>query len=111
MTKSELIKVIADNFDEIESSKNSNKKFEELNSKEKANFIINLVFGTIQEELIEDGKVSISGFGTFYVRERAEKQCVNPRTKNMITVPAYRTAVFRAGKNLKDAVNEAVDKD
>ncbi|MCI5910687.1 MAG: HU family DNA-binding protein [Oscillospiraceae bacterium] len=105
MTKSELIKVVANNFDEIE-AKEDGKKFEEMNSKAKAEFMINLIIGTIQEGLIEDGKVSISGFGTFSVKDRNSKQCVNPQSHEMMTVPSYKAAVFKAGKNLKEAVNK-----
>ena len=46
------------------------------------------------------------GFGTFEVRERAEKTAINPRTKEQITVAAKKVPAFKAGKALKDAVNK-----
>ena len=49
-------------------------------------------------------KVQIVGFGTFEVRERAERLGRNPRTKESITIPASKVPGFKAGKQLKDAV-------
>ena len=49
-------------------------------------------------------KVTISGFGTFEVRERAERQGINPRTQEPITIAASRSIVFKQGKALKDSL-------
>ena len=106
MTKSELAKVVADRYTKFEESLDSDKSFDDLSVKAKSEAMINIVLESITEALIEDDKVALSGFGTFEVRERVEKQCVNPQTKEKMTVPAYKAAVFKAGKNLKDAVNK-----
>jgi DNA-binding protein HU-beta len=45
------------------------------------------------------------GFGTFEVKERAERAGRNPQTGETITIAASKTPTFKAGKNLKDAVN------
>ena len=50
-------------------------------------------------------KVSLVGFGTFEVKQRAERIGRNPRTKEQIDIPASKIPVFKAGKALKDAVN------
>ena len=57
--------------------------------------------------MIEDGKVQIVGFGTFEVKERAEREGRNPATGQAMVIPATKTPKFKAGKALKDAVNEA----
>ena len=56
--------------------------------------------------IAEKGDYSLVGFGTFEVRERAEKTAINPRTKEQITVAAKKVPAFKAGKALKDAVNK-----
>ncbi|MGE8355901.1 MAG: HU family DNA-binding protein [Microvirgula sp.] len=48
--------------------------------------------------------VTLVGFGTFYVGERAERNGRNPKTGEMIKIPAARSPKFRAGKGLKDAL-------
>lgn len=49
--------------------------------------------------------VSVVGFGTFTVRERAARTGRNPRTGEEITIAASKSPAFKAGKALKDAVN------
>ena len=49
-------------------------------------------------------RFSISGFGTFEVRERAERQGINPRTREPITIAASKSIVFKPGKALKDTL-------
>jgi len=49
-------------------------------------------------------KVSLVGFGTFYVTERKARNGRNPRTGKTINIPARKLPKFRAGKNLKDSV-------
>ena len=47
---------------------------------------------------------AMTGFGTFEVRERAERQGINPRTREPITIAASRSIVFKPGKSLKDTL-------
>ena len=49
-------------------------------------------------------KVSLVGFGTFSVSERAERTGINPSTKATITIPAKKVAKFKAGAELSAAV-------
>lgn len=65
---------------------------------------VNAVFATIAQELGKGEKIQLVGFGTFEIRERAEKQGRNPRTGETMTVPASKVPAFKAGKALKDAV-------
>ena len=60
---------------------------------------------TVTEELKNDGKVQLVGFGTFEVAERAERNGRNPKTGEAITIPASKSPKFKAGKALKDIVN------
>jgi len=60
--------------------------------------------GLIAQALQRGEKVSLTGFGTFEVRERKARTGRNPRTGGIIEVPATRAAAFRAGKGLKDGV-------
>ena len=49
--------------------------------------------------------VSLIGFGTFTVRDRAARMGRNPRTGEAINIKASKNPAFKAGKALKDAVN------
>ena len=60
---------------------------------------------TVKETLKDGEKVSIVGFGTFEVRERAARSGINPQTKEKIEIPASKAPAFKAGKALKDALN------
>ena len=59
---------------------------------------------TVEEQLKAGESVQLPGFGTFEVRERAERKALNPRTKETITVPATKVPAFKAGKALKDII-------
>ena len=60
----------------------------------------------ITEAMKAGDKVQLMGFGTFEVRARAAHTGRNPATGETIEVAASKTPVFRAGKALKDGVNE-----
>lgn len=66
--------------------------------------IIDEIFDTITRELEGGNAVVITGFGTFEVRERQARSGVKPGTTERITIPAKRYPAFKAGANLKDAV-------
>ena len=68
---------------------------------------VDAVIESIKDGMIEDGKVQIVGFGTFEVKERAEREGRNPATNQTMLIPATKVLKFKAGKALKDAVNEA----
>lgn len=61
---------------------------------------------SVEESLEKNEKVQLVGFGTFEVRERAERKGRNPKTLEEITIPASKVPVFKAGKELKDKVNK-----
>lgn len=66
---------------------------------------LNAMLESIQELLSEDGKLTLTGFGTFAVETRKERPGRNPRTGESITIAASKVVKFRPGKLLKDAVN------
>lgn len=74
-------------------------------SKKAADEAVSAVLESITKALESGDRVSLVGFGTFEVKERSERTCVNPQTREKITVSACKVASFKAGKNLKDAVN------
>lgn len=63
-------------------------------------------FVDVVEAALKSGeKIQLIGFGSFEVRQRAARKGMNPQTKKEITIPATKSPVFKAGKQLKDAVN------
>ena len=63
------------------------------------------VFKTISDSLAGGEDVALSGFGSFTVRSRKERQGRNPATGQPMTIPASKSVGFKAAKALKDAVN------
>ena len=90
MNKAELIDAVADSADL---------------SKADATRAVDAVLDTVTGALKRGEQVSLVGFGTFEVRERAARQGRNPQTGATIQIAASRAPAFKAGKALKDAVN------
>jgi len=59
----------------------------------------------VTEALKNGDQVSLIGFGTFSVRDRAARTGRNPQTGETINIAASKNPAFKAGKALKDAVN------
>lgn len=57
------------------------------------------------EALADGERVQLVGFGSFEVKARAERLGRNPQTGEEVKIPAGKSPVFKAAKNLKDAVN------
>ena len=90
MNKSELVEAVA-------AATNS--------SKSEAQASVDAVINAITDALKKGDKVSLTGFGTFEVRNRAARTARNPQTGEAIQVKASKAPAFKAGKALKDAVN------
>ncbi len=60
--------------------------------------------GLIAAELVNGGKVAISGFGNFEARERKARTGRNPHTGETLDIPATRAPAFKAGKPLKETL-------
>lgn len=89
MNKSELIEAVAQSADL---------------SKAAAARAVDALVQSITQALKEGDQVTLVGFGTFSVRERAARSGRNPRTGQTITIAASKVPGFKAGKALKDAV-------
>ena len=89
MTKTDLIAQVAANTEM---------------SKKDAERAVSAMFEALGKAMAECEKITISGFGTFEVRERPERKGRNPQTGAEITIEASKLPAFKAGKALKDAV-------
>jgi DNA-binding protein HU-beta len=90
MNKSELVDAVA-------SATNGTKG----DAQASVDAVIDAITGALQR----GEKVSLTGFGTFEVRDRAARTARNPQTGETIQVRASKAPAFKAGKGLKDAVN------
>ena len=90
MNKSELIDAIATSADI---------------SKADAGRALDATLETITGALKKGDSVSLVGFGTFVVKQRAAREGRNPQTGQTIQIAAANVPGFKAGKALKDAVN------
>ena len=61
--------------------------------------------GAVTGALSKGDSVALVGFGTYSVKERAERKGRNPQSGEEITIKAAKIPSFKAGKSLKDAVN------
>ena len=75
-------------------------------TKKDAETALKAFIDSVQEALENGEKVQLVGFGTFETRERAAREGRNPRTKEVISIPASVVPVFKAGKEFKDRVNK-----
>ena len=73
-------------------------------SKKDTEATVTAVLETIISALEDNEKVQLGGFGSFEVKERAERTGRNPKTNEPIVIPAGKMPVFKAGKVLKDAI-------
>lgn len=76
-------------------------------SKKDTEATINAMVTAVSDALSKGDKVTLVGFGTFQVRERAAREGRNPRTGGVLKIPARRAPAFAAGKGLKEAVGGA----
>jgi DNA-binding protein HU-beta len=67
--------------------------------------IINQTLQVIMDSLKSGDKVTLTGFGTFEVRETAARTGTNPRTKQKIDIAAGKRPAFSAGTLLRNAVS------
>ena len=91
MNKSELVDAIADSADL---------------SKASAGRALDAAIDAVTSALKKGDAVSLVGFGTFSVKQRAARTGRNPQTGAEIKIPAATVPSFKAGKALKDAVNK-----
>jgi DNA-binding protein HU-beta len=91
MNKSELIDALAESTEV---------------TKSEAGRLLDGFVGTVTDVLKGGDQIVIPGFGTFSVGNRAARAGRNPQTGETIEIKASRVAKFKAGKALKEAVQE-----
>ena len=74
-------------------------------TKKDAEKAVKAVFSVISDSLTKGDKVQIIGFGTFELRQRKAREGRNTRNNEPIQIEASKTPAFKAGKQLKDLVN------
>ena len=89
VTKKELAEILADKYGY---------------TKKEANEVVTTIFDEIAANLAAGNEIDISGFGKFYVKERKEREGINPATGQKITISSSRVPAFKAKKALKEAV-------
>jgi integration host factor subunit beta len=90
MTKAELVRKLANKI--------------KLNRKQ-AEDVVNAMTQSISDSLAGGNKVEIRGFGSFVIRERNARIAHNPRSREIVEVPAKRVPFFKAGNDLRKVVD------
>lgn len=91
MTKEEMIEMMAENSGI---------------TKKQAGEALQAFMDGVTKQLKKGDKVSFAGFGTFSVSKRKARTGRNPQTGAAIQIPATKVPVFKAGKNLKQAIRK-----
>ena len=91
MTKAELVEKVANQI-------NLTKKQTEV--------VVNTVFSSITDSLAEGKKVELRGFGSFRIRQRNARIGRNPKSGQKVDVPSKKVPFFKAGKELRELVDE-----
>lgn len=74
-------------------------------TKADAEKVFNATFELFKDELSNGNKVSVAGFGTFKISERAAREGRNPQTGETIHINASKSVSFKAGTELKSKLN------
>lgn len=75
-------------------------------SKTESSDVVESVFEILKETLQKGEKVKISGFGTFYVKDKNPRKGRNPQTGQGITITARNVLTFKPSQVLKRALNQ-----
>lgn len=65
---------------------------------------LNAFLESVKEVLLHEGRLNLTGFGTFAIESRGERKGRNPRSGATITIPASKVVKFRSGRKLKDTI-------
>ncbi|MCZ7619123.1 MAG: 30S ribosomal protein S1 [Myxococcota bacterium] len=93
MTKSGLIEKVAERTLHI--------------SKKDTEVVVNTIFDSMTDALRRGERIEIRGFGSFQVKIREARDGRNPKTGEMVNIPAKRTPFFKVGKELKEMVDRS----
>ncbi len=92
MTKAQIIEKVAEQVPTL--------------TKRQAEVVVNTLFNCIRDSLQRGDKTEIRGFGSFRLRARRMKEGRNPKTGATVAVPAKKVPFFKAGKELKEQLNQ-----
>ena len=95
MTKSELIELIA-------------RKQQQLPHKD-IELAVNLMIESLTEELEDDDRIEIRGFGSFTLHHRKPRIGRNPKTGESVSLEGKRVPHFKPGKDMRDRINASRD--
>ncbi len=93
MTRSALIEKVAERVDGL--------------TLKQTEIVVETVFESVKESLKKGEKIEIRGFGNFRLKERQPRKARNPKTGESVDVPQKKAIRFKAGKALKDALNQS----
>jgi len=91
MTKSVLIEKVSEKVGSL--------------TRKQTEIVVETVFDSIKESLINGEKIEIRGFGNFKLKNRKPRKARNPKTGEKVEVPEKRVLHFKVGKALKEAMN------
>ena len=74
-------------------------------SRKQAVDVVNAITQSISDSLAGGDKVEIRGFGSFVIRERNSRIAHNPRSREIVEVPAKRVPFFKAGNDLRKVID------
>ena len=94
MTKSELIARLAE-------------RFPQLVAKD-ADFAVKMILDAMTEALVRGDRIEIRGFGSFALNYRPPRVGRNPKSGEKVSVPAKWVPHFKAGKELRERVDQAI---
>ena len=94
MTKSELIARLAE-------------RFPQLVAKD-ADFAVKMMLDAMSEALVRGDRIEIRGFGSFALNYRPPRVGRNPKSGEKVSVPAKWVPHFKAGKELREKVDQAI---
>ena len=94
MTKSELIARLAE-------------RFPQLVAKD-ADFAVKMILDAMSDALVQGDRIEIRGFGSFALNYRPPRTGRNPKSGDRVSVPAKWVPHFKAGKELRERVDQAL---
>ncbi len=75
-------------------------------SKIESQNLIELIFDTVKQTLVEGESVKVSGFGTFSVKKKNARRGRNPKTGEELQITPRRVITFRASNHFKDLIEK-----
>lgn len=79
-------------------------------TKKKVEAVVNTIFDTMFEALVNGDRIEIRGYGSWYVKAYKSYQGRNPKTGAAVNVPEKKLPFFKVGKELKKRIDEEKSK-